>query len=154
MNAIIASPRVKICPRCPEKGTQPVENFNSHSGRRDGHQLYCKPCEAASVAESKARAVNEATSDLIMHRCEKYFHIEPGSIMSTARSKTIARARMAAVWLCRKRFGYSYPELGRLFALDHSTCIHDHRKFESLTEQEPAVGEWAACEVRKLSGMK
>jgi chromosomal replication initiation ATPase DnaA len=38
------------------------------------------------------------------------------------------------MWMVRRAFGYSYPELGRIFGRDHSTCIVAVRKVDRAIE--------------------
>ncbi len=37
----------KLCPSCPEKGWQPIENFHFNKSAPDGRQVYCKECVRA-----------------------------------------------------------------------------------------------------------
>ena len=37
----------KTCPRCKISYTLPVENFHVNNSRKDGLQVYCKPCSNA-----------------------------------------------------------------------------------------------------------
>lgn len=34
------------------------------------------------------------------------------------------------MWMLRRTFGYSYPEIGRIFERDHTTCIAAVQKVE------------------------
>ncbi len=52
------------------------------------------------------------------------------ALMASGRSQSVADARALAMWIVRRTFGYSYPELGRIFGRDHSTCIVAVRKVE------------------------
>ena len=56
------------------------------------------------------------------------------SITSHGRSQSVADARALAMWMVRRAFGYSYPELGRIFERDHTTCIVAVRKVERAIE--------------------
>ena len=52
------------------------------------------------------------------------------SLTSRGRSQSVADARALAMWMVRRTFGYSYPELGRIFGRDHTTCIVAVRKVD------------------------
>lgn len=56
--------------------------------------------------------------------------VAPSDVLSSSRSQSIADARHLAIWLVRRKFGFSYPELGRIFGRDHTTCIHSVRVVE------------------------
>lgn len=49
-------------------------------------------------------------------------------ITSRSRTKSVAEARAVAMWLAREKLGLSYPELGREFGRDHTSCITAVRK--------------------------
>jgi chromosomal replication initiator protein len=52
------------------------------------------------------------------------FGCDVSEIASRCRTQSVARARMVAIGTARARYGWSYPELGRAFGRDHTTCIH------------------------------
>jgi chromosomal replication initiator protein len=52
------------------------------------------------------------------------------SITAHGRSQSVADARALAMWIVRRTFGYSYPELGRIFERDHTTCMAAVRKVD------------------------
>ena len=52
------------------------------------------------------------------------FGVDPAELGTRCRSRSVAGARMVAVALARVRFGWSYPELGKAFGRDHTTCMH------------------------------
>lgn len=56
--------------------------------------------------------------------------VNPEEVLSVSRLQSVADARALAMWLIRRTLGYSYPELGRIFGRDHSTCITAVRKVE------------------------
>ena len=51
-------PTIKRCNRCRE--VQPLENFNRHSRSSDGHQGYCRPCQAEKQREYRTTAAGKA----------------------------------------------------------------------------------------------
>lgn len=44
-------------------------------------------------------------------------------VMSRSRSKSASRCRALAMLVVRERYGFSYPELGRIFDRDHTSAI-------------------------------
>lgn len=53
---------------------------------------------------------------------EYYGFAEADDILARDRHKSVCEARSVAIWLARRKYGLSFPELGREFGLDHSTC--------------------------------
>lgn len=60
-------------------------------------------------------------------------YVTAEEILSRDRHKSIAEARQLAIWLVRTKLGMSYPEIGREFKLDHTTCISSFRRVERAT---------------------
>ncbi len=54
---------------------------------------------------------------------EYYGWSSADDILRRDRSKSVCEARHVAIWLARRKFGLSYPELGREFGRDHTTCL-------------------------------
>jgi len=63
----------------------------------------------------------------------RHFDVTVDDILSRDRSKAVAEARAVSMWLARSKLGMSYPELGREFVRDHSTCMSSVRKIENAT---------------------
>lgn len=59
-------------------------------------------------------------------------------ILGRSRLKTVAKARHAAWWLCRRTTDLSYPQLGKLFGRDHTTIINGVMRAE--VERRSDVG--------------
>lgn len=51
-------------------------------------------------------------------------HVCIEEVLSTDRSRSIARARKRLIAGLRVAYDLSYPDLGRLLALHHTTCLH------------------------------
>lgn len=62
-----------------------------------------------------------------------YGYVTVDDILSRDRHKSIAEARQLAIWLVRTKLGMSYPEIGREFKLDHTTCMHAVARVERAT---------------------
>jgi len=61
---------------------------------------------------------------------EYYGWSSADEILRRGRSKSVCEARHVAIWLARRKFGLSYPELGREFGLDHTTCMNSVQRVE------------------------
>ena len=65
------------------------------------------------------------------------FEVTPEQILGVERSKSISAARGLAVWLTRRIYDFSYPELGRIFQIDHSTARHHVVKIDKALRAAP-----------------
>lgn len=71
--------------------------------------------------------------------------VRPQDVLGNRRHPTLVRARQLAMYLCRRKLGLSYPELGRAFGgKDHSTVIHAVKKIENLLTSDKSVQEFIA----------
>lgn len=59
----------------------------------------------------------------IVARVAALYGVDVEAIFSRARTKTVAEARLVAMWAARLRLGWSFPELGRAFERDHTTVL-------------------------------
>jgi chromosomal replication initiation ATPase DnaA len=63
---------------------------------------------------------------------------EPEWLVEHRREKGRAEARAVAMWVARRVFGRSYPELGREFGnRDHTTCMAAVRKVDRCIAKDP-----------------
>jgi len=60
----------------------------------------------------------------LLEHAGAYFKLDPRLLVSPARQRPIAYARQICCYVLRKRFGMSYPLIGKLMHRDHSTIIH------------------------------
>lgn len=67
------------------------------------------------------------------------FNLEQADVLGQKRKSELVLARQLAMYLCRKKIGLSYPELGKAFGRDHSTVIHSIRKIEVLSETDQVM---------------
>jgi chromosomal replication initiator protein len=75
--------------------------------------------------------------DNIQRTVGDYYKIKVAELFSRKRTRTIARPRQVAMWLCREVTAHSYPEIGDAFGgRDHTTVIHAVRTIESLRSRE------------------
>jgi len=61
---------------------------------------------------------------------EHYGWNSADEILTRSRHKSVWEARSIAIWLSRRKYGLSYPELGREFRLDHTTCINSVQRVD------------------------
>ncbi len=82
------------------------------------------------VLRSDERAV---TIDMIQKFVADYYQLKLSDLKSRNNSKSIAKPRQVAMYLCKSLTTASLPEIGRSFGgKHHSTVIHSIRKVEEL----------------------
>jgi hypothetical protein len=64
----------------------------------------------------------------LIHFVAHFYGVHAQKVLGLPRYKMIADPRAVAMWLIRKRYGYSYPGIGEIFNRDHSTVITAVRK--------------------------
>lgn len=75
----------------------------------------------------------EITSSLIMGQTASYYGITIEEMISSDRSRLVATARQAAMYLCREMTELSLPKIGSIFGKrDHTTVMHACRKINKL----------------------
>jgi chromosomal replication initiator protein len=90
------------------------------------------------------RAQAEAIARDVAERCG----VTVEDIFGDSRTASVARARRWSMALCRLKFGWSFPELGKVFGRDHSTCLTTVRKaMREFGEEAPEP------ELRKVVGL-
>lgn len=68
------------------------------------------------------------------------FNLRPEDLLGARRRPDHVLARQVAMYLCRRKLGLSYPELGRAFGgRDHSTVIHAVKKIRRLLETDKGM---------------
>ena len=82
------------------------------------------------------------TIEEIQKKVSEYFNIKQSDMISTRRSRVVARPRQVAMYLCKICTTKSLPEIGRLFGgRDHTTVIHAVKKVESLYKTDISFSE-------------
>mgnify|MGYP003328322630 CR=1 FL=1 len=77
----------------------------------------------------------KTTIDDIQRKVADYYNLRLSDLLSARRSRTIARPRQIAMYLCKGFTSYSYPEIGNAFGgKDHTTVIHAVKKIETMLE--------------------
>lgn len=76
----------------------------------------------------------------ILSSVARGFNLRTEDILGARRRPDLVLARQVAMYLCRRKLGLSYPELGRAFGgRDHSTVIHAVKKIHRLLETDKVV---------------
>lgn len=94
------------------------------------------PAIETIIKETSRPAITVA--DLVA-QAARVFNASPEDIMGQSRKPDPVMARQAAMYLCRKKMGLSFPELGKAFGRDHSTVIHAIKKIEDLAKRDKVM---------------
>tara|TARA_Y100000389_G_scaffold194933_1_gene225596 strand:- start:77 stop:1486 length:1410 start_codon:yes stop_codon:yes gene_type:complete len=82
-------------------------------------------------------AENKVTIDLIQTLVCKFYKISKNEMLSSRRSRYLARPRQIAIYLTKILTSKSLPEIGREFSnRDHTTIIHSVKTVEKLKEKD------------------
>ncbi len=91
------------------------------------------------MIDAQARMV---TLDNIQKTVAEYFKIRVSDLLSSKRSRTIARPRQIAMALAKELTNHSLPEIGDAFGgRDHTTVLYATRKVAELREADVRVAE-------------
>jgi chromosomal replication initiator protein len=85
----------------------------------------------------KRRAPTVSPDDIVAAVCN-YFSLRPADLRSKRRSRNVAVPRQLAMYLCRRLLHISFPNIGDVFARDHSTVIHASSVTERRIKDDPA----------------
>jgi chromosomal replication initiator protein len=78
------------------------------------------------------------TIEIIQKFVADYYNLKMADLKSRNNSKSVAKPRQIAMYLCKALTSASLPEIGRSFGgKHHSTVIHSIRKVEELRKQNP-----------------
>lgn len=84
------------------------------------------------------------TTEKIIRLVAKHYGVGRDHIMSLCRQGNLPVARHVAMYIARQLTGQTYPQLGRIFARDHSSVIHAIKKVErSMTSDQQFANEVA-----------
>ena len=87
-----------------------------------------------NILDHEVRAV---TIELIQKFVADYYNLRLAELKSRNNSKSVARPRQIAMYLCKSLTHASLPEIGRSFGgKHHSTVIHSIRKVETLRTKD------------------
>ena len=84
----------------------------------------------------------QVTIENIQKTVAEYFKIRTSELLSSTRSRTIARPRQIAMALAKELTNHSLPEIGSAFGgRDHTTVLYATRKISELKESDSRVEE-------------
>lgn len=76
----------------------------------------------------------------IVEEISRLYALRPEEVLGNGRRPQLVLARQIAMYVCRRRLGLSYPELGRMFGgKDHSTVVHAVKKVKKMLESNKDV---------------
>lgn len=94
----------------------------------------------------------QITIENIQKTVAEYFQIRTSDLISSKRSRSIARPRQIAMTLAKELTNHSLPEIGNAFGgRDHTTVIHANRKVKELRESDSRISEDYSNLLRTLS---
>lgn len=84
----------------------------------------------------------QVTIENIQKTVAEYYKIRTSELLSSTRSRTIARPRQVAMALAKELTNHSLPEIGSAFGgRDHTTVLYATRKIAELKESDNRVEE-------------
>ncbi len=93
------------------------------------------------------------TVDEIQKTTADHFGLKQADLLSERRTRSIARPRQVAMYLCKLHTTRSYPDIGRRFGgRDHTTVLHGVKKIESLIGTDEQIARDVEALSRKLRG--
>ncbi|WP_420470364.1 chromosomal replication initiator protein DnaA [Brevundimonas sp. FT23042] len=93
------------------------------------------------------------TVDEIQKTVADHFTLKQADLLSERRTRSVARPRQIAMYLCKQHTTRSYPDIGRRFGgRDHTTVLHGVRKIEELIAQDEQIARDVEALTRKLRG--
>lgn len=111
--------------------------------------------EASSLLGAALRGGPERriTVDEIQKTVAEHFSLKQADLLSERRTRSVARPRQMAMYLCKQHTTRSYPDIGRRFGgRDHTTVLHGVRKIEELMAQDDQIARDVEALTRKLRG--
>lgn len=84
----------------------------------------------------------QVTMENIQKTVAEYYKIRTTDLLSSKRSRSIARPRQVAMTLAKELTKHSLPEIGSAFGgRDHTTVLHATRRIKGLRESDPTIEE-------------
>ncbi|MGJ8610677.1 MAG: chromosomal replication initiator protein DnaA [Octadecabacter sp.] len=82
------------------------------------------------------------TIEEIQRKVSEHFDIRLSDMLGPKRTRTLARPRQVAMWLCKQLTSRSLPEIGRKFGKrDHTTIMHGVRKIDELRQSDSQMAD-------------
>ena len=121
-----------------------------------GSRLATVSVDAASIllgAALRGGPERRITVDEIQKTVADHFNLKQADLLSERRTRSVARPRQMAMYLCKQHTTRSYPDIGRRFGgRDHTTVLHGVRKIEELMAQDDQIARDVEALTRKLRG--
>ncbi|MBA4807954.1 MAG: chromosomal replication initiator protein DnaA [Brevundimonas sp.] len=121
-----------------------------------GSRLSTVSVDEASVllgAALRGGPERRITVDEIQKTVADHFNLKQADLLSERRTRSVARPRQIAMYLCKQHTTRSYPDIGRRFGgRDHTTVLHGVRKIEELMAQDDQIARDVEALTRKLRG--
>ena len=93
------------------------------------------------------------TIEEIQKATVEHYGIRMADMTSSRRSRAIARPRQVAMFLAKQLTTRSLPEIGKKFGnRDHTTVMHAVRQIETLSKEDPQLGDDLEQLKRRLQG--
>lgn len=99
----------------------------------------------------KVAVERRVTVDEIQKLTADHFGLKQADLLSERRTRSVARPRQVAMWLCKQHTTRSYPDIGRRFGgRDHTTVLHAVKKIEELLTSDDQIARDVEALTRKL----
>jgi chromosomal replication initiator protein len=84
----------------------------------------------------------QVTIENIQKKVAEYYKIRAADLLSSKRSRSIARPRQIAMALAKELTKHSLPEIGKAFGgRDHTTVLHATRRVKALRDSDISIEE-------------
>jgi chromosomal replication initiator protein len=112
------------------------------------------PDEAQAMLRPHLRVVDRRiTVDDIQKATAEHYQLRQADLLSERRTRSVARPRQTAMWLCKHLTTRSLPDIGRRFGgRDHTTVLHAVRRIEELKQGDAQLSQDIEALIRKLRG--
>ena len=112
------------------------------------------PDEAQAMLRPHLRVVDKRiTVDDIQKATAEHYQLRQADLLSERRTRSVARPRQTAMWLCKHLTTRSLPDIGRRFGgRDHTTVLHAVRRIEELKQTDAQLSQDIDALIRKLRG--
>ena len=97
----------------------------------------CKKILKDFIGSNVNKAINVESIQKIV---ATYFNLNLQEMLSSRRSRSLARPRQIAMYLAKQNTTNSLPDIGRKFSnRDHTTVIHAVKKIEELMKKDNEI---------------
>jgi chromosomal replication initiator protein len=114
-------------------------------------RLTVEEAQAALQPNLRGGVERRITVDEIQKLTADHFGLKQSDLLSERRTRSVARPRQVAMWLCKQHTTRSYPDIGRRFGgRDHTTVLHAVKKIEELIASDEQIARDVEALTRKL----